>query len=316
MSSVTDVLGSIDTSVLDQLGSMRKEEAQLEAFCARAKEMKGKVADQVYRRVLDDYTKRAAALDQQATPLRSKARVEYRKLHQLVADVRRAQDQAKLEKEELEFRHAVGELDEAQLAARLEEPQGRLNQCAADLARIDACTTRFVEAFGSRDALEATQPAFAPVGAHDVPDLDPTSDIPPIDDAPVVIDPTVDESERQTVLVPLAALLTEPGAMPQREYRLGAVNYLGRAEDNQVQIMSPEVSRKHAVITAVGTGFELKDLGSQNGVNVNGVRTAIRRLMDGDKVEIAGVSLVFRMPWPAQSAKSAAAASRPSAAKR
>jgi pSer/pThr/pTyr-binding forkhead associated (FHA) protein len=104
--------------------------------------------------------------------------------------------------------------------------------------------------------------------------------------------------------------------MPHTEYRLGAINYMGRAEDNQVQIMSPEVSRKHAVITAVGSGFELKDLGSQNGVNVNGVRTSTRQLVDGDKLEIAGISLVFRSPWPARSSKGATGSSKSVSAKR
>ena len=125
-----------------------------------------------------------------------------------------------------------------------------------------------------------------------------------------------DAGEGQTILVPMAALVAEPGSMPQTEYRLGAINYLGRAEDNQVQIMSPEVSRKHAVITAVGSGFELKDLGSQNGVNVNGVRTNLRRLVDGDRLEIAGIALVFRSPWPARPSKAGGATGKSAAAKR
>jgi FHA domain len=128
--------------------------------------------------------------------------------------------------------------------------------------------------------------------------------------------PAAEEFEGQTILVPMAALIAEPGSMPQTEYRLGAVNYLGRAEDNQVQIMSPEVSRKHAVITAVGSGFELKDLGSQNGVNVNGVRTNLRTLVDGDRVEIAGIALVFRSPWPARPSKVSGATGKAAAAKR
>ena len=137
----------------------------------------------------------------------------------------------------------------------------------------------------------------------------------PADAMPAPTPPAEEEAEGQTILVPMAALIAEPGSMPQTEYRLGAVNYLGRAEDNQVQIMSPEVSRKHAVITAVGSGFELKDLGSQNGVNVNGVRTNVRRLVDGDRVEIAGIALVFRSPWPTRPSK-AGATGKAAAAKR
>ena len=367
--SVADQLQDVDTSVLDRLVSMRQEESRLEAFRTRASEMKGQVSDQVYRRVVEDYTKRANALEQQATPLKTKGRAEYRKLHALIADVSRIRDQARLEKEELEFRHAVGELDNDQLAAGLEAPQGRLGQCDADLARIDEYSARFLDAFGTKEALETPEPAPAPapppvrpspppaakapapppvpLAAKPPVDLDATaymaasaspSDtapplgpppdmtlivtddatrLMPVGDMPQPTAPPAEESgEGQTILVPMAALIAEPGSMPQTEYRLGAVNYLGRAEDNQVQIMSPEVSRKHAVITAVGSGFELKDLGSQNGVNVNGVRTNVRRLVDGDRLEIAGIALVFRSPWPARASKVSGATGKAAAAKR
>src|SRR5262245_11943987 len=157
--SVADQLQDIDTSVLDRLVNIRQEESRLEAFRSRAGEMKGQVSDQVYRRVLEDYTKRHSALEQQATPLKTKGRAEYRKLHVLIADVTRIRDQARLEKEELEFRHAVGELDNDQLAAGLDAPQGRLDQCESDLARIDEYSARFIDAFGSKEALEIPEPA-------------------------------------------------------------------------------------------------------------------------------------------------------------
>jgi hypothetical protein len=367
--TVADQLREVDTSVLDRLNTIREEETRLASFRTRATEMKGQVSDPVYRRVNEDYNKRAAALEAQATPLKTKGRAEYRKLHVLIGDVTRIRDQARLEKEELEFRHAVGELDDSQLSAGLEAPQGRLDQCEADLARIDEYSNRFIEAFGSKEALDAPEPpappappkpsvtvkpAPPPVAApaprvpivakppvdldatvYSIADASPSDTAPPlgpppdltmlvtedatkmmpVGDMPAPTPPAGEEAEGQTILVPMAALIAEPGSMPQTEYRLGAVNYLGRAEDNQVQIMSPEVSRKHAVITAVGSGFELKDLGSQNGVNVNGVRTNLRRLVDGDRLEIAGIALVFRSPWPIRPSKVSGATGKAAAAK-
>ena len=284
MTSLSERLRDVDTSVLERLAGIRQEESRLEAFRTRAGDMKGQVSEEVYRRVVEDYATRAATLEQQLAPLRAEARASYRKLHVLIADVTRIGARATLEKEELEFRHAVGELNDEKLAAELAAPQRRLDQCAADLAQIDTCLSRFIEAFGSKAVLEAPEPAAPPSETS----------------APTTAPEVSGDGEGQTILVPLAALIADAGSMPQAEYRLGAINYLGRAEDNQVQIMSPEVSRKHAVITAVGSGFELKDLGSQNGVNVNGVRTAVRNLVDGDRVEIAGIGLVFRSPWPAR----------------
>ena len=160
--SVADQLQDVDTSVLDRLNTIREEESRLAAFRTRASEMKGQVSDQVYRRVVDDYNKRATSLEQQATPLKTKGRAEYRKLHVLIGDVTRIRDQARLEKEELEFRHAVGELDDPDLRTGLEAPQGRLDQCEADLARIDEYSNRFIEAFGTKEALEAPEPVAPP----------------------------------------------------------------------------------------------------------------------------------------------------------
>ena len=94
--SVADQLQEVDTSVLDRLVGIRQEESRLQSFRARAGEMKGQVSEPVYRRVLEDYTKRANALEQQATPLKTKGRAEYRKLHTLIGDVTRVRDQARL----------------------------------------------------------------------------------------------------------------------------------------------------------------------------------------------------------------------------
>jgi FHA domain-containing protein len=341
-------------SVLDQLVAISQEEARLEEYRGRANQMKGNVSEAVYRRVVDDYVKRGAALEQQATPLRAKGRAEYRKLRQLVDHISRAYEQAKIEKEELEFRGAVGELDEARLAEQLLSPQRVLDECQADMTYIDEHKARFIEAFGSEAALDSPSPSEAAAQAAQksndrqaVPEARPPkptmsasptgaaapappSAEPPVVPPPVESDATMmvavdatqmispssapaalpsppsdDTSEGQTILVPLAALIAERGVLSQTEYQLGAVNYLGRAEDNQVQITRPGVSRKHAVITAASGGFQLKDLGSQNGVVVNGERVTERKLTDNDRIEIADVSLVFRSPWPARTAKSA-----------
>jgi serine protease Do len=52
------------------------------------------------------------------------------------------------------------------------------------------------------------------------------------------------------------------------------------------------VSRRHAVVRAVGGGLEIEDLGSANGTSVNGAALAGRkRLRDGDVLHIGGVRL-------------------------
>jgi len=152
--SVLDPLKSIDVSTLDKLIAIRQEQERINGFRAKAKEKKTAVTDAVFKRVMDDYAARTTTLEQQSLPLREQARAEYRKLKTVVVELSRRGGQAKLEKDELEFRAAVGELTEAELAAKIRDPQGILAQCEADQKHTDTLKARFVEALGSEEALE------------------------------------------------------------------------------------------------------------------------------------------------------------------
>jgi hypothetical protein len=69
---------------------------------------------------------------------------------------------------------------------------------------------------------------------------------------------------------------------------------IGRSSDCQVTIEDPLVSRQHARILIDGEDAMLEDLGSRNGVKLNGV--AIRGthpLKDGDRLRIGTQELVF-----------------------
>src|SRR5262250_3108039 len=70
-------LNAIDVSSLDRLIAIRQEQARIDGYKSRAEEKKAAVADAVYKRVMDDYGRRLAALDQQSAPLRAQARTEY-----------------------------------------------------------------------------------------------------------------------------------------------------------------------------------------------------------------------------------------------
>jgi hypothetical protein len=69
---------------------------------------------------------------------------------------------------------------------------------------------------------------------------------------------------------------------------------IGRSADCHVTIEDPLVSRQHARIVIDGDDAVFEDLGSRNGVKVNG--TAIRspaKLKDGDRLRIGTQELVF-----------------------
>jgi predicted component of type VI protein secretion system len=71
---------------------------------------------------------------------------------------------------------------------------------------------------------------------------------------------------------------------------------LGRDPDSDVVLSSdPAVSRVHAVLEPMGSGWCVRDLGSANGTTVNGERIlAERRLNTGDEIRVGRSLLVYR----------------------
>ena len=184
---VAGELRAIETSPLERLLEIRKEEARLEDYRRRADEMKGKVKEPVWRRVMDDYTSRVAALEEQASPLRDQVRSEYQKLRSLLDRVNLLREGTELEKAEFEFRHAVGELTDRQLEERLRGPARTLEQCTADLAAIEEQRSRFLSAFDSEADLaapasaapaEPVTPVVTPAPAIAIAEAEPSAQIP------------------------------------------------------------------------------------------------------------------------------------------
>jgi len=69
----------------------------------------------------------------------------------------------------------------------------------------------------------------------------------------------------------------------------------GRTEGNTIVLPTPKVSRRHAMIHEQDGEFWVVDLGSTNGVQVNGERvTHPVQLRSGDQIEMPGTSFTFR----------------------
>jgi hypothetical protein len=69
---------------------------------------------------------------------------------------------------------------------------------------------------------------------------------------------------------------------------------IGRSRECDIQIADPNVSRRHAELRREGSAFWLVDLGSTNGIDVNGRRQHRTKLSDGDRVTIGTTEVVFR----------------------
>jgi pSer/pThr/pTyr-binding forkhead associated (FHA) protein len=71
---------------------------------------------------------------------------------------------------------------------------------------------------------------------------------------------------------------------------------LGRSRDCDIVLTDANVSRRHAEITPTTDGWSISDLGSTNGVTVDGrrVRTSYP-LQGGEEVELGTATLRFEL---------------------
>ena len=101
-------------------------------------------------------------------------------------------------------------------------------------------------------------------------------------------DPSFDEYRRRwrssLVLVGGGAEGTEfPIERPQ--------SVLGRGPDVDLLFDDRTLSRQHAAIEFTGRGFRVRDLGSMNGMWVNGKETRVADLASGDRIQIGELAL-------------------------
>ena len=89
-------------------------------------------------------------------------------------------------------------------------------------------------------------------------------------------------------------LILMKGAAATRQFSLRAKQTtIGRASTNDVVLDAMQVSRHHALVTVDGPSVTLSDLGSRNGVFVNGVKVRSQVLVGGDEVSIGTFKIRF-----------------------
>jgi two-component system cell cycle response regulator len=99
-------------------------------------------------------------------------------------------------------------------------------------------------------------------------------------------------SQQNAYLIILSA---KTAATIGRMYKLDKPEtVLGRSAEAALQIEDDGISRKHAKVSLGPDGkFQLVDLGSTNGTYLNGARTNVAPLSDGDKIQI-GTNTVLK----------------------
>jgi predicted component of type VI protein secretion system len=70
---------------------------------------------------------------------------------------------------------------------------------------------------------------------------------------------------------------------------------IGRHQECDIQIPSRKISRRHCCVAQVYNYLVVRDLGSTNGVRINGTRALEGKLEPGDEVTIG--NLTYRVQW-------------------
>ena len=119
---------------------------------------------------------------------------------------------------------------------------------------------------------------------------------------PISVDMVVDH-ELKPGRFGIVSLLRETGGgvgagtivMPSGErIPLRAVVTIGRLPESTISLNDTNVSRRHAEIRPVGSGYAAVDLNSTNGTKVNGLRIDGERMLnDGDIVSVGSTHLRF-----------------------
>ncbi len=93
--------------------------------------------------------------------------------------------------------------------------------------------------------------------------------------------------------VPFVEVRTRDGAV-RTVWLSRATCTIGRGSANDLVLSDPAVSRRHAVLHWDGVRLQIDDLGSSNGLMVNGRRAERAMLDNGDSVAIGNCELVVR----------------------
>jgi len=88
-----------------------------------------------------------------------------------------------------------------------------------------------------------------------------------------------------------AQLITADG----QRFGLGPDSLVGRLPECDVTLDDPAVSRRHARILSDGVDYSVEDLGSTNGLRLNGEPVSRAVLRDGDQLDFGGVRATFSL---------------------
>jgi len=309
-----DLLAGVDLASIDALKALKRDADLLRSRRASMEALKADFAEPVYRRVDADYTKQLDAIERKAEPLRQQALAAYAGLRTAVREIDAAHEAVKLDRQEIDLRHKLGEFDAGERDRRAAAIESALTESRASHERAQSLRARFLEVFPDEAELDRAPaarpavPARAPEPARAIPTIEPAATrVMPILDLP---EPPKPPPMMKTPPPPLAAATVASAAtmflrtarlVPQSpEAGRAAIPLpprpvtLGNDGAAEIQVGGPGVEPRHAEININAKGYTLVDLGSKLGTLVNAEPVQERLLRHEDVIQIGAARYVFR----------------------
>ncbi len=158
---MADDIAQIDASCIDSLKQLKDEQDVLDQRIQAMDDMKSSVAEAVYLRVRADYAAKRNGLEDQSRPLRDKARVEYARLMQILDELEAAHETVKLDQQEIELRHQLGEFDKKTYDQRMKAIAAVAAERGAAHEQARALRERFLGAVRAETELQSAPPPRA-----------------------------------------------------------------------------------------------------------------------------------------------------------
>lgn len=325
-------LNTVDLSAVEALAAIKTEHDQLGE---RLRAMAGKrdqVSAEVYQRVHADYRKRLDELSAQAAPLKQRAGEAYRALRNELANLEGAFASARLDREEIDFRHALGEFDANELKQRVKAVDVRIEEHGKARTQALALKERFLAVVSAESELEANDDDTARMDAISIPSPEASATIiaqplpataafdsgatviavPPIaipppaevaPPAPAAVAPAPPRQASRAVRNPDATVVFRQGRLEPRNPEAGSVVQtlglkpisIGSDPTCDLQLSAPGVAKRHVEITMTRAGFCLRDSAASGTVKVNGAVVQEHVLAEGDTLLVASAQFNFRL---------------------
>jgi len=320
-----EALGAIDLSAIDSLKTLKLKQDQLNERLQSMEAMKAQFPAPVFERVRDDYQKQTREIEGEAAPMKQAAREQYARLRSLLERFEADHEAVRLDQQELELRHKLGEFDDKEFQQRARKIEIAVKEKAEARARGLEMKSRFLEAFHTESELEAASGANAAAEAvtnrsntlsgvdlaaaeartHEVRKV--AAEAPPNKTqvmsainvgetrAPAPPPPAPAVGGGATQIFRAARLVPQNPEAGKQTFTLTLKPMsIGADTSNDIRIAGPGVDPRHAQITVSMAGFTLVDLGSKHGTRVNAEKVRERPLANEDVIQIGAARFVFR----------------------